>query len=460
MIDIAEVLRPVFDGSEILTNEPDLTHYGQDWSRYLRPNPSAIVFPKEQDQIIELVRLARTRGLKLVPSGGRTGLSGGATACDGEVVVSFERMRAIIDYIEEDQLVRLQPGCITATLQNFAEDQGLFYPVDFASAGSSQVGGNIATNAGGIKVLRYGLTRAWVAGLSVVTGQGEAMTFNAGLMKNATGPDLQQLFIGSEGIFGMVTQAWMRLTAKPQSLRVMVLGVQTLEDTLRVLKVARQNLAVTAFEFFSKEAANHVTQHLGESSSLPDAPFFVLIEYETRNNADDAGVFTFDALYREGIVVDGILSQSERENAALWRYREGISEAITPRTPYKHDLSVSIHQAPAFLKAVNERVRQSLKGVEVIWFGHIGDGNVHLNLLRPEGEPIEEFQARCEPVGDAIMSIVQAFGGSVSAEHGIGQLKKRYLKYTRSEAEVNQLRSLKLAFDPDGVMNPGKVIDV
>jgi len=322
------------------------------------------------------------------------------------------------------------------------------------------VGGNIATNAGGIKVLRYGLTRAWVAGLSVVTGQGEAMTFNAGLMKNATGPDLQQLFIGSEGIFGMVTQAWMRLTAKPQTLRVMVLGVQTLEDTLRVLKVARQNLAVTAFEFFSKEAANHVTQHLGESSSLPDAPFFVLIEYETRSNADDAGVSTFDALYREGIVVDGILSQSERENAALWRYREGISEAITPRAPYKHDLSVSIHQAPAFLKAVNELVRQSLKGVEVIWFGHIGDGNVHLNLLRPEGEPIEEFQARCEPVGDAIMAIVQAFGGSVSAEHGIGQLKKRYLKYTRSEAEINQLRSLKRAFDPDGVMNPGKVIDV
>ena len=164
--------------------------------------------------------------------------------------------------------------------------------------------------------------------------------------------------------------------------------------------------------------------------------------------------------YRAGVVVDGILSQSERENAALWRYREGISEAITPRTPYKHDLSVSIHRAPAFLRAVDERVQQSLQGVEVIWFGHIGDGNVHLNLLRPENEGIDAFQKRCEPIGDAIMAIVQDFGGSVSAEHGIGQLKKRYLKYTRSDVEIEQLKSLKKAFDPDGVMNPGKVIDL
>ena len=180
-------------------------------------------------------------------------MSGGATACDGEVVVSFERMRAIIDFVEEDQLVRLEPGCVTASLQQFAESQGLYYPVDFASSGSSQIGGNIATNAGGIKVLRYGLTRAWVAGLSVVTGQGRAMTLNAGLVKNATGPDLQQLFIGSEGIFGMVTEAWMRLeSAKVPSGD----GARGRPNGVRAVRLdrCRQALSLTAFEFFSEAA--------------------------------------------------------------------------------------------------------------------------------------------------------------------------------------------------------------
>ena len=160
MTDSLARLNDVFPAEDLLTSPDDLQHYGQDWSKFLVPNPSAVVFPREKAQVEALVRVANESGLKLVPSGGRTGLSGGATACDGEVVVSFERMRAIIDFVEEDQLVRLEPGCVTASLQQFAESQGLYYPVDFASSGSSQIGGNIATNAGGIKVLRYGLTRA------------------------------------------------------------------------------------------------------------------------------------------------------------------------------------------------------------------------------------------------------------------------------------------------------------
>ena len=413
-------------------------------------------FP-ERAQVEALVRIANESGLKLVPSGGRTGLSGGATACDGEVVVSFERMRAIIDFVEEDQLVRLEPGCVTASLQQFAESQG-FTIQWICFSGSSQIGGNIATNAGGIKVLRYGLTRAWVAGLSVVTGQGRAMTLNAGLVKNATGPDLQQLFIGSEGIFGMVTEAWMRLTNQPKSLRVMVLGVAQMEYVLSVLTRCRQALSLTAFEFFSAAAVDHVVQHLGEPSSLPDAPFYVLVEYES-DALFDPGTDMFESLYQAELT-DGVLAQSERDNQRLWRYREGISEAITPRTPYKHDLSVNIHQAPAFLRAVDELVNRMASDAEVIWFGHIGDGNVHLNILKPIDQPIASFKAACEPLGDAIMGIVQQFGGSVSAEHGIGLLKKRYLQYTRSSAEIDQIKVLKQALDPLGVMNPGKILDL
>ena len=459
MTDSLARLNDVFPAEDLLTSPADLQHYGQDWSRFLAPNPSVVVFPREKAQVEALVRIANESGLKLVPSGGRTGLSGGATACDGEVVVSFERMRAIIDFVEEDQLVRLEPGCVTASLQQFAESQGLYYPVDFASSGSSQIGGNIATNAGGIKVLRYGLTRAWVAGLSVVTGQGRAMTLNAGLVKNATGPDLQQLFIGSEGIFGMVTEAWMRLTSQPKSLRVMVLGVAQMEHALSVLTRCRQALSLTAFEFFSAAAVDHVVQHSGEPSSLPDAPFYVLVEYES-DALVDLGTDMFESLYQAELVTDGVLAQSERDNQRLWRYREGISEAITPRTPYKHDLSVNIHQAPAFLRAVDELVNRMASDAEVIWFGHIGDGNVHLNILKPIDQTIESFKAACEPLGDAIMGVVQQFGGSVSAEHGVGLLKKRYLQYTRSSAEIDQIKVLKQALDPLGVLNPGKILDL
>ena len=458
----SQSLAQIFDADGVLVSEADRAHYGQDWSRFIAPDPSAIVFPKEVSQLKALVAFARAEQIGLVPSGGRTGLSGGATAARGEVVVSFERMNRVLDFDEAARLVLVEPGVITQQLQQFAMDQGLYYPVDFASSGSSHIGGNIATNAGGIKVLRYGLTREWVGGLEVVTGNGHHLSLNHGLVKNATGIDQRHLFVGSEGILGFTSAAWMKLTEAPQPLRVMLLAVPSMRIALSVLSVCQGHLNLTAFEFFSREALMHVRDHLSLTAPLSDAPFYVLCEFEQIKGAE-AGLSDAADIYaklsEKSWVTDGVIAQSERENQSLWRYREGISEAITPRTPYKHDLSVRISRAPEFLEAVESALKSAALPFEIIWFGHIGDGNVHLNILRPEDWSVARFIKACEPLGLQIMQVVATFNGSVSAEHGVGLLKKEYLPFTKSDSERALMRNIKQVYDPDGVMNPGKIFD-
>ncbi|MBL6686801.1 MAG: FAD-binding oxidoreductase [Pseudomonadales bacterium] len=454
-------LERVFESDQVSFAEADFVFYGQDWSRFIPPNPSAIVFPTSLAEVELLVEFARAERIALVPSGGRTGLSGGATAASGEVVVSFERLNRILDFDAKTRQVKVEPGVITQQLQQFAATQSLYYPVDFASAGASQIGGNIATNAGGIKVLRYGLTRDWVSGLEVVTGAGETLSLNKGLTKNATGLDLRHLFIGSEGILGLITGAWMKVTDAPAPLRVMLLAIPDMATALSVLAVCQAQLALTAFEFFSHKALVEVSNHRRLAKPLSEAPYYVLCEYE-QIKGDAEGLKQAEAVYLElaeaGAVSDGVIAQSFSDNARLWTYREGISEAITPKTPYKHDLSVRVSQAPDFLNAVSDVIKRVDLPFEVIWFGHIGDGNVHLNILRPEDWSISEFEAACLPLGARIMQVVERFGGSVSAEHGVGLLKRDYLSHSRAPEEIQAMKAIKGVFDPLNIMNPGKIL--
>ena len=249
---LSEVLAP----KQIKEDAESLQIWGKDWTNGFVVAPSAIVFPESIEQLQDLVAHARSHDLKLVPSGGRTGLSGGAVASQGEVVVSFDRMNQILDFSPEDRIVTCQPGVITANLQAFAAEQGLFYPVDFASSGSSQIGGNVATNAGGIKVIRYGLTRDWVAGMKVVTGSGAFLDCNAGLIKNATGYDFRHLMIGSEGTLGLIGELDMYLAPQPQPQVVMVVGVPEVTDLLNILNGFNDRLTLSAFEFFSLFCTN------------------------------------------------------------------------------------------------------------------------------------------------------------------------------------------------------------
>jgi FAD/FMN-containing dehydrogenase len=373
------------------------------------------------------------------------------------VVVSFDRMNRILEFDPADRLVTCEPGVVTQTLQEFARDQGLFYPVDFASSGSSQLGGNIATNAGGIKVIRYGLTRDWVAGLKVVTGTGELIDCNRGLIKNATGYDLRHLFVGSEGTLGFVVQAQMRLARMPEPQMVMVLGVPVFADILSVLARFSEELTLSAFEFFSEMALTKVLEHRALQRPLgqPES-FYALLEFDQSDT--ERAMSLFEETVSRGWVTDGVLSQSESQAADLWQLREGISESIAPYTPYKNDLSVRISAMPEFIEQVDALVAQSYPDFEICWYGHIGDGNLHLNILKPEDLELDAFYARCHAMSPRIFELVRSRDGSISAEHGVGLLKRDFLGYTRSEADMTIMRALKKVFDPNQIVNPGKLL--
>jgi FAD/FMN-containing dehydrogenase len=451
-----EALHEIFSSNRVKTDADSLLHWGRDWTRSFNVAPRAIVFPESVDEVVALVRLASANGYALVPSGGRTGLSGGAVAGNGEIVVSLDRMNRILDFDAADRIVRCQAGVVTQVLQQFAAERGLFYPVDFASSGSSQIGGNISTNAGGIKVIRYGMTRDWVAGLKVVTGAGEVLELNRGLVKNATGYDLRHLFIGAEGTLGFVVEADMKLAAAPEPQTVMVLGVPRFQDVLAVLARFQQDIELSAFEFFSELALTKVMAHrkLRRPFATP-ADFYALVEFDASTNEVAAAVF--EACVEAGWVTDAVQSQSDAQAKDLWQLREGISESISSYTPYKNDVSVRISAVPAFLEEVDRVVNAAYPDFEVCWYGHIGDGNLHLNILKPAALDGAAFYDRCHHISPRLFEVVQRHGGSISAEHGVGLLKRDFLGYTRSAAEIAAMRAMKRLFDPHGVMNPGKL---
>ena len=459
---IIETLKTLVDADKVRTDSESLSSWGLDWTKQFEPAPLAIVFPKSIEQVQALVRFANEHKLALTPSGGRTGLSAAAVASNGEIVVSFDYMNRILDFNAYDRTVTCEPGVVTAQLQQYAEEQGLYYPVDFASTGSSQIGGNIGTNAGGIKVIRYGMTRNWVAGLKVVTGTGELLELNKGLMKNATGYDLRQLFIGAEGTLGFVVEATMRLERTPKNLTAMVLGTADFDSIMPVLHAFQAKLDLTAFEFFSDKAMTKVLDRGDVPAPFEtNCPFYALLEFEAVSDeiANEA-LNTFEHCVEQGWVLDGVMSQSDQQLQNLWKLREFISETISHWTPYKNDISVTVSQVPAFLRDIDAIVGEHYPDFEIVWFGHIGDGNLHLNILKPDAMPKEEFFAKCASVNQWVFDIVQRYNGSISAEHGVGMTKRDYLQYSRSPEEIAIMQSVKAVFDANGIMNPGKIFPV
>ncbi|NKI18750.1 FAD-binding oxidoreductase [Spongiibacter sp. KMU-166] len=457
---IAE-LEAIVGADKVRCDEDTLFSHGRDWTKAWEPAPLAVVFPRSAEEVQAIVKLAKRESLAIVPSGGRTGLSGGAVAAQGELVVSFDYMNKISDFDPIDRTVQCQAGVITEQLQHYAEEQGLYYPVDFASAGSSQIGGNISTNAGGIKVLRWGMTRDWVAGLKVVTGNGDLLELNRGLLKNNAGYDLRQLFIGAEGTLGLIVEATMQLTRPPKNLTAFVLGVENFDGIMNLFNRFQAEMDLTAFEFFSEQALQKVVAHSGLPRPFESAcPYYALLEFEKLNDeVEEQAMALFESCVEEGWVLDGVMSQSLEQLNNLWRLREDISETISQWTPYKNDISTVISKVPGFLQDVEELVTAEYPSFEIIWFGHIGDGNLHLNILKPDDLDKAEFFAQCSKVSVAVFDIVKRYGGSVSAEHGVGLLKKDYLTYSRSAEEVALMRQVKQVFDPAGIMNPGKIFD-
>ena len=458
-------------GPEVVSQDPaDLAEYGRDWTRVVMPAPSAVAFPRSTEQVSKLLAFCNTESLAVVPSGGRTGLAGGAMAASGELVLSLARMRRMDAIDRLGGTVRVQAGAVTEAVHQHCAPVGLTWPVDFASKGSSTVGGNIATNAGGVKVIRYGLTRQWVLGLEVVLASGEVLEIGGALEKNNTGLDLRQLFIGSEGTLGVVTEATLKLARVPGATTVMLLGVADVAAVLALFREARSApFTLSAYEFFSQRCLDRLVAHRKLRPPITEpCNYYVLIEAEGEGSgeADAARLLEriepwVSSVFDAGLAKDGTIAQHGSQARDLWALREGISESLSATgLPHKNDVALPIAKLDAFCNELDGVFASRYPDWEICLFGHVGDGNLHINVMKPEALDRAEFFTKTKEADRDLFSLVQRHGGSISAEHGIGLLKKPFLSYSRSPAELAVMRQVKRALDPQGILNPGKILDV
>lgn len=444
----------------------DLEKYGKDWSGVLTPAPSLIAFPRSTLEVSELLRACSALSVPVVPSGGRTGLSGGAVAAHGEVVLSLEKMNRMGKCDLEALTLDVEAGAITEAVHELAKHDHLTWPVDFASKGSSQIGGNLSTNAGGVRVIRYGLTRNWVLGLTVVTMDGEILRLNGALEKNNTGLDLRQIFIGSEGTLGVITETTLKLCPLPNDVktRVCFFAVPNFAAVLRLFALARSGpFTLSAFECLSDLClAEVVNSGLRSPFGASDAGAYVLMECEERDG--DSMEAWLVSIFEEKfngttLILDATMAQSSRERAEFWSLRENVAEAILNQgETHQQDLSVPLDALGDFFSGVETRYSQAYPEFSVFIFGHIGDGNLHIFIRKPAHVTSEDFHRQCAESDQVLFQLCESFKGSVSAEHGIGLLKKPALPYSRTETELAYCRALKQVFDPRGLLNPGKIL--
>ncbi len=454
-------LKKILRESQVHTDESEILKYARDWTRVHEPRALGVVFPESTEDVQEIVLWAKQNKIALVPSGGRTGLSAGAVAHSGELVVSMERMNRIFSISEIDRTVHCQAGVVTEVLQEEISKKGYFLPLDLAARGSSQIGGNISTNAGGTKVIRFGHIRDWVRRLKVVTGTGEVLDLHLGLIKDNCGYDLKHLFIAAEGTLGFITEAELEFTNKLKNLSVILLACDDLRRALDILMAFRAIVDLSAFEFFTDKALKHVlrVQDLAAPFQEPH-PLYILLEFENTSDAiQDQVLSVFDECVQKGWVKDGVVSQNDQQAENFWRYRENISESLAKHTPYKNDISVAISKIPEFVEAVDQVFTEKFPEFEIVWFGHIGDGNLHINVLKPDSLEISIFKTKTKEISMSLFPVLKKFGGSVSAEHGIGLIKKPFLSFSRTENEISIMKKIKNIFDPESIMNPGKIFD-
>ncbi len=427
------------------TDPHDLDHYGKDWTKVFPAKPGAIVFPRSTQEVSEILKICSDKGIAVVPSGGRTGLSGGAVAYQGELVLSLAKMNKIGAIDALALTLPVEAGAVTEAVHQHCEPHGLTWPVDFGSKGSSCVGGNISTNAGGINVIRYGMTRHWVLGLTAVLMDGTTLRLNGSLEKNNTGLDLKHLFIGSEGILGVVTEAVLKLTRVEKNTQLFFFGAKDLSQVFYLLEASRKApFDLYAFEAFSKNCFDSTTKlHNIRSPFESSHEQYVLLEAKGENFDE-----WLEEIFTKELVAEGVQAKSQEEAKLFWKTRETISESLrTHGQLHTSDISVPISA-------------QKFPRWELFIFGHFGDGNLHIHALRPDGMSQDEFLHQNEMVEEDLFRVVGKYQGSISAEHGIGLLKKAHLHLSKSPAELQILRQMKKILDPRNLLNPGKVIDV
>ena len=455
-------------GTDQVLCDGDLSAWEIDWRRRYRGRALAVVRPADTAQVAAVVRACVQHGARLVPQGGNTSLVGGAVP-DGsgtQVLLSLSRL-ATIRAIDTDNLtITVDAGCVLQQVQQAASAQGLLYPLSLAAEGSASIGGTLATNAGGTQVLRYGTARELCLGLEIVTASGDIWHGLSGLRKDNTGYDLRDLYIGSEGTLGVITGATLKLYPQPAAVGTAMAAVPTLEAAVQLLALARTRLGagLTGFEVMNEHALGLVRTHFPQwPQPLPPGPWTVLLEQsDTESAAHAQAVFEslLEAALHDGCISDAVVAASLEQTAAMWRLREGISMAQAEEgLNIKHDIALPVSRIASFVQHTDAALSAAWPGIRIVNFGHLGDGNLHYNVQAPVGVSAADFLGDHEVAVNAVVyEAVRAHGGSISAEHGIGALKREVLAQTQSPVALHLMRAIKSALDPRGTMNPGRVL--
>jgi D-lactate dehydrogenase (cytochrome) len=468
MRSFIEEIQAIVGPAGLITLPQEVAPYASDWRKRYLGRPAAVVKPASTAEVAEVVRACAESRTAVVPQGGNTGLCGAATpdASGTQIVLNLSRMNRVHAIDTRNNTMTVEAGCVLANLQNTAEEAGRLFPLSLAAEGSCEIGGNLSTNAGGTAVLRYGNARELVLGLEVVLPSGEVWDGLRGLRKDNTGYDLKQLFIGAEGTLGVITAAVLKLFPLPKSHATVVVALETPEKAVALLERALGACGerLTGFELFSDFCLSLVLKHFRETAApFPRRfPHYVLMELSDTQSGEGVRVLVesmLEAALEERNILDAAVAQSETQSRAFWSLREFISEAQAHEGPnIKHDVSIPISRISEFIATTDAELERAYRGVRMVTFGHLGDGNVHYNVSAPEGVAPGVFVMHTAAINRIVHDSVARFGGSISAEHGLGQLKREEIRRYKSSLELELMRKIKRTLDPHGIMNPGKVL--
>ena len=467
MSDLLDALRAAVGERNVLA-EGDLAAWEQDWRRRVRGRSLAVVRPGNTEEVAAVVRACAAHDTPLVPQGGNTGLVGGSITDDSgtQVLLSLARMNRVRAIDPANLTMTVDAGCVLQAVQEAATAQGLLFPLSLAAEGSCTIGGNLATNAGGTQVLRFGNARELCLGLEVVTATGEVWNGLSGLRKDNTGYDLRDLFIGSEGTLGVITGATLRLYPRPAAVCTALAALPTLEAATGLLQLAQARLGagLTGFEVMNEFSLDLVRKHFSQlAQPLPPAPWVVLLEQsDTESEAHARGLFEslLEQALEQGLITDAAVAESLEQSNAMWHLRESIPLAQVEEGPnIKHDISLAVSRIPAYVAETDAALARAFPGIRLVNFGHLGDGNLHYNVQAPLGTAAADFLRDQEhAVNKIVYDAVTAHDGSFSAEHGIGSFKREELRERKSPVALSLMRAVKGALDPHNLLNPGKML--
>jgi FAD/FMN-containing dehydrogenase len=466
--NLLDRLRAIVGERGLIIDTREQQPYVNDWRDQWHGRAAAVVKPANIDELARVVTLLAQARVPMVPQGGNTSMCGGSVpdTSGSQVVINVSRLNRVREVDVANNTMTVEAGCVLANLQEFADQHGRLFPLSLGAEGSCEIGGNLSTNAGGTGVLRYGNARDLVLGLEVVLPDGRIWDGLRALRKDNTGYDLKQLFIGAEGTLGIITAAVLKLFPKPRSIVTALVAMDNPAASVALLSQLRESCGdrVSGFELMSRVCVDLLLRHIpGSRDPLSHRhQWYVLVELSDSAEGNQLETMLQDALEdaaEHEIIADAVVASSEAQRKALWKMREDIPEAQKiDGVAIKHDVAVPVSRVPDLIGLAGDALHRRFPGIRIVAFGHVGDGNIHYNCSKDEQQEAKEFLEQAQEVNHIVYEVVHSLGGSISAEHGLGVLKRDEIKRYKSEIEIGLMRSVKSMLDPHGLMNPGKVL--